>query len=1335
MKSFLKFVAVLVPTILGLCLKLTPKAVATPLIETGITPDLTLGAEQSRLTDTLNRIRVEGGAARGSALFHSFLDFNVGEGQRVYFVGSDGITNILTRVTGTQASNILGTLGVEGSANLFLINPNGISFGENAQLDLTGSFAATTADRLWIEGTEFSAAWPEALPLLTISLSPGIQYGLSHPESLVENRASLSVDEQQTLMLRGGVVRQLGEIFAPAGQVDLSGDVVELVGVVDTRSQTNPTGSLLIDPQNILIRDGEALSGDAVSFSLLTNNVTLQADNDITIEADIATATENDLTLLAGRSLTIAPGQSILLNGGDFTARINDQPINPADRDPGIATFSMGLGAQILTNGGSASVTSGTFGETSQIETAIAAIVTGSRTNSGGAIALSALNSVSVGLLDSRSEIGSGGDIAITSESGVIATNNNLLTDGALQAGDIELMAGGAIAINGRLNAESFGQGGDITVDAGGNLDIRSPGPVMSRPTDISSQGLQSGTISFTSGGALTAEDIRLTSRIVGDGVGGDVVFSAGSIAFNQVSIALRSRDESQSFLGFQQDAITGNLRLEATTDIILQNSNAFTASDFGSADTGNVEVTAQRLQILNNSDFVFPFSSAFGIFAYGDDSSTGDGGNVTITTTDSIEIVGNSPGEFVRSEVPAVAAAVFTDLVEEGTAIFTSAFGGGQAGDITLDTGRLVIRDGAALLTSAVFDEGGNLSVIADEIDLQGFALISTGTGPTGKRAGDLTVEANRIHLTEGAVISTSSFGPGDSGNLSITTDQLSVQGGSSVGAAAFASGNGGILTVQADDLLEVSGTTSDGSVFSTISSNSFGAGNAGPLSIVETGRLIVSDRGSIVTATVGSGAGADIEIDTRTLQLSSAQINASTTTDQDGGDIRITASDSVEMTGSGFDALAREIIEPAIAGTLVADSFTEGILTVTAGGGNAGAVYIETPQFSADNGALIAASTLSSGSGGNIDIIAEEDLRLESSLLSTATFTQAPAGNINLETRRLRASGGAQVITTTFGEGEAGDLVVNASDSIELIDPTATGIASGLFASSFETSAGTGGDILVETEEFRIVDGATVTVSGEGEGDAGNIDIGARRLLLDRGSITATSASGEGGSIILRIGEAVVLSNGSTVSTTAGQVGSTGNGGNITFSDGFILATPNENSDITANAFEGRGGNITITSQGLFGIDFRDRPTPSNDITASSTAGIDGEVDIELTTPLLEPTLIELPEQPAPTDQVVARCAAPENESNTLVVTGRGGLPTDPRQLIQGETVLEDLRFSNAVEVDRTTPDSASQPGLVEAKGWSFDEVGRVQLTAARSPESFRTAVECSTYSRQAS
>jgi filamentous hemagglutinin family protein len=120
----------------GLAIALAPSAVWAQLV-----PDGSLGVERS-VIQKINELsdRIDGGAARGANLFHSFQEFNVGQGRSVYFANPVQIQNILSRVTGGNASNILGRLGVLGSANLFLINPNGIIFGPNASLDIQGSF-------------------------------------------------------------------------------------------------------------------------------------------------------------------------------------------------------------------------------------------------------------------------------------------------------------------------------------------------------------------------------------------------------------------------------------------------------------------------------------------------------------------------------------------------------------------------------------------------------------------------------------------------------------------------------------------------------------------------------------------------------------------------------------------------------------------------------------------------------------------------------------------------------------------------------------------------------------------------------------------------------------------------------------------------------------------------------------------------------------------------------------------------------------------------------------------------------------------------------------------
>lgn len=87
--------------------------------QTQLIPDQTLGVEHSVVTpDSLVRGEpadlVEGGAVRGANLFHSFSAFNVDPGQRVYFANPAAVESILSRVTGNDVSDILGTLGVDG---------------------------------------------------------------------------------------------------------------------------------------------------------------------------------------------------------------------------------------------------------------------------------------------------------------------------------------------------------------------------------------------------------------------------------------------------------------------------------------------------------------------------------------------------------------------------------------------------------------------------------------------------------------------------------------------------------------------------------------------------------------------------------------------------------------------------------------------------------------------------------------------------------------------------------------------------------------------------------------------------------------------------------------------------------------------------------------------------------------------------------------------------------------------------------------------------------------------------------------------------------------------
>ena len=384
-----------------------------------IIPDSTLGSESS-VVHQIDRLRdrIDGGAMRGRNLFHSFQEFNVGENRSLHFSNPAGIENILTRVTGNNASNIFGKLGVLGEANLFLVNPNGIIFGPNASLDMKGSFLGTTAEGIQLGETGFfSASSPESSTLLSIDPNVGFHNALANYQARIENQGNLQVGPGETLSLQGsevnitgnltaeggnvevlgnnitlgetstidvtsgssdgGTVRVfaigntsfLGEILARVGGdtgkggfVEVSGGSLQFGGTVDTSGNNGNNGTLLLDPKDIVVEEGGTLTGESLSQSLSSNNVRLQANNDISIDDDITGTSGNSLTLEAGRSITVEQNRIISLGGGDFIAKINDENAVAAERDAGIARLKIDFESQIITEGGNVVIEPGTFG-------------------------------------------------------------------------------------------------------------------------------------------------------------------------------------------------------------------------------------------------------------------------------------------------------------------------------------------------------------------------------------------------------------------------------------------------------------------------------------------------------------------------------------------------------------------------------------------------------------------------------------------------------------------------------------------------------------------------------------------------------------------------------------------------------------------------------------------------------------------------------------------------------------------------------------------------------------------------------------------------------------
>ncbi|YAF94307.1 MAG: filamentous hemagglutinin N-terminal domain-containing protein [Nodularia sp. CChRGM 3473] len=453
--------------------------------------------------------------------------------------------------------------------------------------------------------------------------------------------------------------------------------------------------------------------------------------------------------------------------------------------------------------------------------------------------------------------------------------------------------------------------------------------------------------------------------------------------------------------------------------------------------------------------------------------------------------------------------------------------------------------------------------------------------------------------------------------------------------------------------------------------------------------------------------------------------------------------------------------------------------LISQTTGVGNGQDLNITTEKLIIRDGAQVGASTSSQGDGGNLIINASESVELTGSvtipgrgtfrsLLFTTTGAAGNAGNITINTDRLRIRDKAGVSAQTTGSinerfeltpatGKGGNLTVNAFEFIELMDAN-----SGLFAST--NGFGAAGKVTINTDKLIIGNGAEITVSSEipllpdfitylGDrsnlGPAGELNVSTRSILLDnKGKLSSNSDLGQGGDITLQVRDLLLMRRESQISTNAGTLQAPGNGGNITINapKGFIVAAPLENSDITANAFSGSGGKITINANSIFGFVQRTRADlirllgtedpeqlqpsnlPTSDITAFSLQNPSLSGTVEINTPDVDPNkgLVELPINIVDVSQQVATgChSGGAFKRGSFVVTGRGGIATNPTETLMSDTVLADWipleaggenRASGMREPIHTTEDYVNSPNqIVEAQGWVIDANGNVVLVA---------------------
>lgn len=620
--------------------------------------------------------------------------------------------------------------------------------------------------------------------------------------------------------------------------------------------------------------------------------------------------------------------------------------------------------------------------------------------------------------------------------------------------------------------------------------------------------------------------------------------------------------------------------------------------------------------------------------------------------------------------------AIVFNRLARGEGAIVNRSLAVGVSGELNNSLGlpgglQVATGQTLALIGRDVALEGGSLTAEAGHIELGSVA----GNGEVS-----LTQSKNGLRFNYNGVE--------DLGDIQII--------GSSTGGVVDVSGEGGGSIRVQGARLEMSGE-------SALLADTRGTQAGRGVSIRATEAIALREASIITSEVFGSGDGGNSSLETTNLRLQDDSfISASTSGQGDAGNLSVVAS-AVEL--DSFSRLLSQV-EPGATGT-------------------GGDISIKTERLDIRGGAQVATSSFGEGNAGNSSISATE-IELADSIsaqdFSSGLFASAQegsrgaGGNLTVETKRLVIRDGAQIGTTTFAEGDAGDLTVTASE-IVLTGSAGTNsdlVRSGLFAAATEGSTGDAGDLTLDTDRLLVQDGAEVRVSTFGTGKAGNINITADNIALgNEAAITAQSASGNGGNITLQVDDLLELRQQSKISTTASN-GAGGDGGNITINADNIIAVPEEDSNITANAFTGDGGEIDIEARGIFGIEFRDEETPQSDITASSEFGVDGIVEINR--PEADPSqpVSELP-QDFEAPPLARGCQG--NPANSFTHTGRGGLPPSPSEPRSAENIWHDWRspFPSSSQLpEEESPAPSSPPQIIEARGWLVNADGEVVLTA---------------------
>lgn len=703
-----------------------------------IVPDSSL-PQSSSVRTTRSRTVITDGTRRGDNLFHSFRRFSVDSGKTASFQGVDGIENLFVRVTGGSLSQINGVIEALQSnqqisdANLFLLNPNGIVFGDEASLRLGGSFVATTADRInFANGTQFSAVDPQA-SLLTVSVPVGLQFGRSS-EIVNQARAvmrtaagdpvldasgviirGLSVNSAQTLALLGGNVRldAGSRIRTEGGRVEIGSVAAGEVALVPIEQGWDFRYAGIQNFGDVDLFDSSQIdtSGSAAGAIQIQGRQVAFREPFASLRADTVTEAGSNIEVTATDSIEITGISSGILTSTEASGRAGD-----------IRLLTQRL---ILQEGGQ-----------------IGSFTDGS--GRAGNIYITAAESITVAAISQEFPLFPGNQLSLlyTQTGGTGAAGNMRLETNRLQ-----------VRAGGQISANTFGSGdaGNIMIRAadveliGVALDADNQ-PIFFRNLPISG-GLFVGTAPNSSGkgGALNVEAERLSIR------DGAVLQATTYGAGDAGNVNLRASES----ITVRDTSTAGNFpaRIVATSGGIPGLSTPSSRQATGRG--GNLNLTTNALLVQDGGiiavNSLNPNSAGAGTIQIG-------ANQVFLTNRGQLNAQTES-GDAARIQLSGVDLLVLRQNSNISTAAGLNS-GGGSGGDIQIESEFIVAApaENSNISADAGQGDGGNI-----QITTSGILGISERAQPTAQSditassesgvAGEIRISTPTLDPTQGLI------------------------------------------------------------------------------------------------------------------------------------------------------------------------------------------------------------------------------------------------------------------------------------------------------------------------------------------------------------------------------------------------------------------------------------------------------------------------------------------------------------------------------------------------------------------------------------------------------